>query len=80
MSHAVQRLIDNANRLGRDPIHTSVAIEVVTGEPWTALCCWCIERVDPAGARQAVRLRVGGDCMGCAYIGRDTLLVGLARD
>jgi hypothetical protein len=72
------RLIENANRLGKDALHASVALELVTGRAWRALCCWCLDKVDPQGEREAVRLHVGGDCPCCPYSGRDTLLVAPA--
>lgn len=67
-------LISNARNLGHSAHATAFAVELATGQRARALCCWCLEKCDPAGALEAHRVPVGGDCSGCSYIGRDTLV------
>ena len=47
------------------------------GSNATSLCVWCLEKLDPCGDLIA-RRAYGGDCFGCSYTGRDTMVVILA--
>lgn len=69
------RIIENADRLAIDPLHTALALELVTRRAWRARCCWCLEKDDPRGEMRVFRLRTPGDCPCCPYTGRDVLLV-----
>lgn len=42
------------------------------GRAWTAVCAWCLERADPQHVAPARRAH--GDCLRCAYTGRDTFV------
>ena len=71
----IATLIANAKRLASSPLAAATAIELTTHDKgWTAMCVWCL------GEKSAEVHRVGsGDCMCCAYTGRDTLLVKLSQ-
>lgn len=57
-----------------DALTLAAALEVLAPAPdgaiWTALCVWCLHRFDPH--ERCHSRRAGGDCMRCAYTGRDT--------
>lgn len=70
----LSRLVQNAERLGHQTQVTAVAVSLY-GEPALSLCCWCAERLHPEPEVAVQRLRAGGECDRCPYVGRDCLLV-----
>lgn len=67
----VQRMIENAERLGHPTQIAAFAIALTTGQLAQSLCCWCAEPVPGS----VYRLRAGGECSRCSYVGRDALVV-----
>lgn len=50
---------------------------LVPGHGWTAVCVWCLHRVDPHEECHARRAPAGGDCMRCPYTGPDVFVAAL---
>jgi len=71
------RIIEAARNMSHNTHTAAFALALTTGEAWESLCVWCLEERDPSGSREAHRIHeIGGDCSGCCYRGRDTLVVG----
>jgi hypothetical protein len=64
------KFIANAQFLGHQTQIAAAAVALL-GIPAQSLCCWCSEHVEG----QAHRLRAGGECDRCAYVGRDCLVI-----
>lgn len=80
-------LIHNARRMGHDALHTSIALDLVApveGRTWTALCCWCLDRIDPGAPSRRLALTphatFPGGCSRCSYAGADTLCAAIPKD
>jgi hypothetical protein len=80
----------SARRLAIDALHASVAMDLVApveGRTWTAICCWCLERVEHDIPDEYVH-RLGletwhsfpGGCMLCPYYGCDTLVAAIRKE
>jgi hypothetical protein len=63
------RLVSNARRLNKPAQALSLALELVTKQPWTNLCVWCAEHVEGEAHY------ISGDCARCSYSGVDTMVV-----
>lgn len=62
-------------------ITLAAALEVLSpapaGKTWTAVCVWCLEKIDPQHVHPARRAAAGGDCLSCPYTGRDVFVACL---
>lgn len=84
MTNTTARLIRNARNLNKSAFATAMALDLVApraGRRWVAMCCWCLDKVDPIARRTfAARLGTGADfCGSCSYTGPDTLVVSVPR-
>ena len=71
----VNRIVDNARRMGHFTETAAFAIELSTGKKALSVCVWCADRYLPQEKYTDFRLPRGGDCCMCAYTGVDTLVV-----
>lgn len=55
-------------------------IHPVPGHTWSAVCVWCLHRLDPHEERPARRAAGGGDCHRCPYTGADVFVASLPVD
>jgi hypothetical protein len=71
---AVGRLLQNGWRLRKPVQVTTMALAIVTDQPWAPMCVWCLEREDP-GRVYEVHRHTGGECACCPYVGQNVLIV-----
>lgn len=74
LAGTVGRLLQNGRRLRKPAQVTTMALALVTSQPWVPLCVWCLEREDP-GHKYEVHQHTGGECAYCPYVGQDVLIV-----
>ncbi len=82
-------VVSYCRRFAKDALVASVALDIVApvgGRTWTAICCWCLERLEHDIPDEIVH-RLGmlswhsfpGGCMRCPYYGCDTLVAAIRR-
>jgi hypothetical protein len=78
---AAERLAGNARRLGIDAFHASLGLEIgasLPGRVWVAICCYCLELVDPHDTCPVFRLELAHSwCPRCPRNGADVLVAAI---